>query len=380
MPFARPTLSELRQLAAADVAAQLPGSDPLLPVSNLAILADVLAGGQHGLYGYLDFIARQAVPFTAVDEAFEGWAAMKNVVRKPATKATKPATFNASPGAVVPVDTPVSRADGVEYRVTAEAIAGVGGSVTVQLEAALAGSAGTLADGAAVVLGQAIAGVTTAGSAGVGGSPGADVEDFEAFRTRVLQVYANPPQGGAKSDYVEWAGQVAGVTRAWCRPLGNGAGTVIVYVMLDVVRAGVGGFPVGTDGVAADETRDVAATGDQLVVANHLYPLRPVTALVYVVAPGANQVDFTINLPGASVDLKAAVEDAISAVFLAYGEPGGKVNNSTVESAISAIAGTAGFVITATACSDGAVSPGAAGNITSDAGFLPVLGTVTWAP
>ena len=42
-----------------------------------------------------------------------------------------------------------------------------------------------------------------------------------------------------------------------------------------------GGFPQGTNGVAALETRDTAATGDQLAVANYLYPLRPVTPIVY---------------------------------------------------------------------------------------------------
>lgn len=378
MPFARPDLTALRAQGAADIAAALPGSDPLLPVSNLSILADVLSEGAHGAYAYLDFIARQAVPFTAVDEAFEGWAAMKNVVRKAATKATKPATFPAGAGSVVPDGTPVSRSDGVEYVTVGEAVAGGGGSVTVQLRAVLAGAAGTLADGAPVVLGQAIAGVTSGGVAAAGGAPGADVEEFEAFRTRVLQVYANPPQGGAKSDYEEWAGQVAGVTRAWCRPLAFGPGSVVVYFMMDVVREAFGGFPQGTGGVATDETRDTPAVGDHLVVANHIYPLRPVTAMVYAFSPGSNVVDLTINLAGASGALQAAVEDAIRAVFLSYGAPGGRVDNSTIEAAIRAIAGTSGFVITDTACSHGAVSPGDVGNITSDPGFLPVLGDVTW--
>lgn len=379
MPFARDSLATLRQQAKADVAAALPGADPLLPGSNLGVLADVLAEGAHGAYAYLDFIARQGVPFTAVDEAFEGWAAFKGVVRKAATKATKPATFPATAGTPVPAGTPVSRSDGVAYVTLVDAVAGGGGSVAVELQAVNPGAAGTLADGAPVILGQAIAGVTSAGIAGAGGTPGADVEDFEAFRTRVLQVYREPPQGGAARDYVRWALDVAGVTRAWCRPLTSGSGTVSVYFMMDDVRSAEGGFPQGTDGVAAAETRDVAATGDQLLVADHIHPLRPVTALVYAVAPGQNTVNLTISLPGASAAIQAAAEAAIAAVLLAFGEPGGVVTNSAIESAISAIGGTAGFVITATACDNGAVSPGAAGNITSDPGYLPVLGDVTWA-
>lgn len=378
MPFARDSLATLRQQAKADIAAALPGADPLLPASNLGILADVLAEGAHGAYAYLDFIARQGVPFTAVDEAFEGWAAFKGVVRKAATKATNPATFAATAGSLIPAGTPVGRKDGVGYVTLADAVAGGGGSVTVQLEAVVAGVAGTLAVGTQVVLGQAVAGVTSAGVADAGGTPGADVEDFEAFRTRVLQVYREPPQGGAARDYVRWALDVPGVTRAWARALTGGAGTVSVYFMMDQVRAGQGGFPQGTNGVATDEARDVPATGDQLLVADAVYPLRPVTALVYAVAPGQNTVDLTIALADASAALQAAVEAAIASVFLAFGEPGGVVNNSAIESAISAIGGTGGFVITATACDHGAISPGAAGNITSDPGYLPVLGDVTW--
>lgn len=378
MPFSRSTLSELRAQAKADIAGAIPGSDPLLRFSNLGVLADVLAEGAHGAYAYLDFIAKQGVPFTAVDEAFEGWAALKNVIRKPAVAATAPAEFVASAGAFVPAGTPVSRSDGAAYVTAADVTAGGGGTMTLDLVAVVAGAAGTLAIGAPVVLGNAIAGVTSAGAVIAGGTAGADVEAFEAFRTRVLQVYANPPQGGAQSDYIEWATEVPGVTRAWAEGSAHGVGSVVVYFMMDIAEAAFGGFPQGTDGAATLETRDTPAVGDQLVVADYIYPLRPVTALVWVAAPGANSVTFTINLTDAPVDLQAAVEAAIVAVFLAYGAPGGVVHVSTLEAAIAAIAGTEGFVITAEACTHGAIAPGSAGNITSNAGYLPVKGVVTW--
>ena len=56
----------------------------------------------------------------------------------------------------------------------------------------------------------------------------ADIESTDALRTRMLYTYANPPAGGSASDYVEWALQVPGVTRAWCLPNGAGSGTVVV--------------------------------------------------------------------------------------------------------------------------------------------------------
>ncbi|HXI23746.1 MAG TPA: hypothetical protein VNG71_07715, partial [Pyrinomonadaceae bacterium] len=63
MPFQRPTLSQLRGQVAADINAAIPGADGLLRFSNVAILGKSLAGLAHLHYGYLDFIALQAVPY-----------------------------------------------------------------------------------------------------------------------------------------------------------------------------------------------------------------------------------------------------------------------------------------------------------------------------
>lgn len=377
MPFARPSLDELRQQAAADLAAALPGADPLLPVSNLGVIADVQAEGFSAEYGYLDYIAKQAVPFTAVDEAFLGWAALKKQTQKPPTKAAGTGTWSGTIGIPLLDGTPVSRGDGQAYVTVGDAAVGIGGTVTANLLAVEPGAAGTLVTGSALLLGVAIAGITASGTA-TAGTPGVDLEDFETFRTRVLAVYANPPQGGASSDYIEWAEQVAGVTRAWCVPHGHGAGTVVVYAMMDVAEIANGGFPQGVGGCAAAENRDTPATLDLLTIADWIYPLQPVTALVYVFAPQANTVAFTISLPGASADLKVQVEAAIDSAFLAFGVPGGAVMLSDVLGAILALSGTRGLVVTAESCSHGSIAPGV-GNIISNAGYLPVRGAVTWS-
>jgi uncharacterized phage protein gp47/JayE len=152
---------------------------------------------------------------------------------------------------------------------------------------------------------------------------------------------------------------------------------VVVYPMLDVTNSAYNGFPQGVSGVAEDETRGTpTATGDLLAVANWIYPLRPVTALVYSVAPTQDVINFTISgistLPAAT---KNQIASAIAGVFVMYGsplgEPGsgqnGVIDLSYIGSAIAAIPGTAGFVIT---------SPVA--NIVGTTGQLPVLGTITY--
>ncbi|HEX3809614.1 MAG TPA: baseplate J/gp47 family protein [Rhizomicrobium sp.] len=367
MPFSRPTLSDLRSQVKSDIATNLPGTDPLLRFSNLGILGDALAGLSYLHYGYLDWISKQAVPFTATDEFLEGWAALKGVTRKAASVASGTVTFSGTDSKVIPAGTSLVRGDGATFTTAADGTIS-SGSVIVTASADVAGAAGNTAAGSIFALGISISGIQSSGTAATVFTGGADAEKDDALRTRMLEVYQTPPDGGSTSDYVKWAGEVPGVTRAWCAPISNGPGTVVVYIMLDITEAENGGFPQGTDGVATGETRDTPATGDQLIVANYIYSRRPVTALVYVVAPVPNPVDFTITgLSAASADLKAAIELEIASVFLRKGAPGGLIDLSDIESAIAALAGTEGFVIT---------SP--SGNITNDPGALPTVGTITY--
>lgn len=379
MTFVRPTLSDLRQQAQADIQAALPGADALLRYSNLAILAAVMAALANGHYGYLDWIARQAVPFTAVDEALEGWAALKAVTRKPATKATGSASFTGAAGAIIPAGTAVVRGDGFTFTTTTEATLGAGGA-TVAITAVGAGAIGNTAAGTALTLSTARSGVASTGIAAGPVTGGADVESDDSLRQRMLAAFAAPPQGGSASDYRQWALAVPGVTRCWVSPGGMGPGTVVVHFMMDAAQAARGGFPAGSDGVAAAETRDVAASGDQRALADALFVKQPVTPIVYAVAPRANTLDFTIaGLTYASTLLKAAVAAAIDAALFQGGRPGGVTNVSAIEAAIAAVNGTAGFVLMEIVASAGTVTPGAAGNIVSQAGRLPVRGAIRWA-
>ncbi|WP_431276285.1 baseplate J/gp47 family protein [Variovorax ureilyticus] len=374
MPYSRPTLSTLQGQVASDIAAALPGSDALLRFSNLGVTGKVQANLAHLHYGYLDWIAKMAVPYTAEDEFLEAWAGLKGVTRKPAAQASGSVTFTGAPGTVVNSGVQLVRGDGITYSTTAVGTIGGGGTVAVPATATpdpsgLAGAIGNAGIGVVLTLGTAISGVQSNGVVSTAFTGGADLEGDDSLRSRMLAAYRNPPQGGAVTDYVQWALAVPGVTRAWCNPNGFGAGTVVVYTMFDQAEAAFGGFPQGTNGVATGEPRGTAATGDQLIVANAIFPLRPATALVYSVAPVAAPINLTITgLTGASLSTRALIAAAIQGVFFLYGSPlGGTVALSLIESAIAAIPGVQGFVIT---------SP--SGNITTTLGQLPVLGTITY--
>lgn len=375
MPFNRSTLTQLRLQVAQDIESALPGSDALLRFSNLKITGDAQAALAFLHFGYLDYIAKNAVPFTSTGEFLEGWAGLKNVFRLNPTQASGTATFKGNNGLVLLSGTPLVRADGVTFKTTADGTL-VSGTVTVPVIAdadpnGQLGARGNTNAGVVITLGVAIAGIQSSGAVAAAFTGGSDLETDDSLRSRMLLAYQSAPEIGNASNYLKWARSVPGVTRAWIVRNGAGTGTVVVYTMLDVVQASHGGFPQGTDGVATGELRGVVATGDQLAVANYIFaPTRqPVTALVYSVSPRAQNFNFTIaGIPTSSAATRAALASAIDDVFLRLGSPGGTVPLSDIEGAIFSVPNTEGFIITSPLT-----------DVICTAGNLPVRGTVTYS-
>jgi uncharacterized phage protein gp47/JayE len=380
LPYARPTLSTLIQQAQQDISSGDIAADGFLPRSILVTMAVLLAGFAWQHYDYQDWISLQSNPWDATGEFADGWGNLKGVPRKPATAAVLTVTFSGTNGYAIPVNTPCGLLNGTAFTVT------TGGTVaddvaTVTLTANTVGSASNTAVGAQVVLSNGISGISASSGIVTASEAGADVETDDAYKARYLAAYAAPPQGGDASDYQEWALAIPGVTRAWIAPLGMGAGTVVVYPMLDDARSAEAGFPQGTNGVASSETRDTAATGDQLLVANGIAPERPVTALVYATAPVAAPQNFTITGLGTANTTanQTAINAALTDMFLRLGNVGGTINPNTMAAypaiepsswfdAISSVLGTQTFAVS---------SP--SGPISPTTGQLPTFGTATFS-
>lgn len=381
MPYPTKTLSQLRTQIAQDIQAQLPGTDPLLRFSNLQILGAALAGLIRELYGYLGYISLQAVPFTATQEFLEAWAALKGVFRIPANSASGVVSFVGSPdGTLLPIDSVITRGDGKQFVTTANASVS-GGVVAAPVTAiadpsGLTGAWGNTDIGQLMTLAQAVAGISSSGTVTTQFTGGADLEKDEPLRTRMLLAFQSQEHGGDEADYIQWMLAVPGVTRAWCVPNCQGAGTVGLFTMFDVSEASHGGFPQGTNGVATREIRDTPATGDQLAVADAVFPLRPVTALVYSFAPANLPQPFTLTgTTGWTPTTKTAVETALDAAFVTEGKISDQVGSSTtillsdLNAAISAVPGTSGYTLTV---------PSA--NITVPFATLATRGAMTYSP
>lgn len=366
MPFARPTLTELRAQSIEDITTSgVPGLTGLLRNAVLRVLAWAMAGLAYSVYGYADWIARMGVPFTAEDEFLYAWAALIGVYPKAASSASGSATFTGAADSVLPLGTPLRRPNGTTYETTTEASINTLGNVTVDVLALDVGADTNAAVGEAISITTSIAGVNAQGLVATALTGGADAETNEQLRARMLAKYRAPPQGGAVADYIEWATEVPGCTRAWCAS--EGAGGVIVWVMFD--GNGNDGFPIGTDGVSQYETRQSlgTASGDQGLVADHIYPVQPVTAMVYVAGPIEHPIDVTLaNLTPDTAAIRSAISAAITDMLLITGAPGGTIYPSQLYDAIDAVAELDYWTMTVPAAP-----------IEMSASALPTMGTLT---
>lgn len=367
MAFSRPTLTELRQQALQDIQnGGISGVTAILRFSVLYVLAMALAGLAHLHYGYLDWISKQAVPWTATGVYLEAWGALKGVVRKSATASAGSVSFGTSGASSIPAGTIIQITGGLSVISTADSTMS-GTTAVVPCLSQATGAAGNIAAGASATLGSPVPGVQTTGAVSIAFTGGADVEGDDDLRGRILEAFEEGGENGNEEDYVKWAKEVPGVTRAWVNPLGYGAGSVVVYIMLDNAQSANNGFPQGSDGAASTESRYTTATGDQLTVANALMPKRSVTALVIVCSPIPQAIDFVINSLGSNNtdENQILIEGALRDMFRRLSGPGATIYPNQWNEAVAAL-GLSQFNI---------ASPAAA--VTgSSIGSMPVCGSV----
>jgi uncharacterized phage protein gp47/JayE len=349
MPFARPSLPQLVDRAAADIEARLPGAGARLRRTVLGVLARTHAGAVHGLYGHLDWVSRQVIYDTAEAEIMERWASIWGVARLAAAPAAGNVTFTGSDGSVIPAGTLLARADGVEFDTDAEVIIAAG-TATTAVTAVIAGAAGDTLAGSTLGLVAPVAGVNSQATVAAGGlAQGTDAETDDGLRARLIDRIQQPPHGGASFDYVKWAKEVAGVTRAWVYAAELGLGTVTVRFVRD------------------DDASIIPDAGEVAAVQAYIDALRPVTAQVTVVAPVAVPLDFTIELLPSTQAIKDAVTAELQDLLRREAQPGGTLLLSHIREAVSIAAGETDHVLTVPAA-----------NVVSATGNISTFGVITW--
>lgn len=349
MPFERPNLPQLIDEGASEFESRLPGVLARVRRSLVGVINRVVAGGLSAVYKYAEYLDDQKWPDRSEGVHLDGHGARWKVPRTPAARATGTIQFTGVDGSVIPAATVVQRADGLQYETTAGGVIAAGAAL-VAGQAVIAGQAGNAAINTKLTLGSPVAGVNAAAKAYTEMSGGADVEDDEAYRSRILARIRKVPQGGAILDYVAWAKEVSGVTRAWVYPGEQGAGSVVLRFMRD---DDVGGA--------------IPSVGEVAAVQAHLDPLRPVTAGFFVVAPVASPLNFTIQLLPDTPAIRLAVEAELKDLIRREAIPGGTLLITHIREAISVAAGEADHLLT---------TPTA--NVVAASGQITTLGVITW--
>ncbi len=138
-------------------------------------------------------------------------------------------------GTAVPAGLRVAT-DTQTFVTTAAGVIDGSGAVSIAATAETAGAAGNVAaDTVRRFLSEHIGMASVTNPAAFFG--GLDLETDAALRQRLLDKVQHPLTGGNANDYVYWAKQVAGISRAKCFPLWNGNGTVKVAVLSTAYNA-----------------------------------------------------------------------------------------------------------------------------------------------
>lgn len=254
-PFAAPSLLQLEQRIVDDYRTKLGTPAVLLPHSPEAALASADAATAHGLHRHLERVANTALwAVLYTDTYLDLWAVRFGVPRKNGGRATGIVEANGTEGTLIPVGTLWQRtADAFQYRVT-EDTSLLAIATNVPVEAVTSGVAGNALSGSPVTLVEDIAGVTNAGELAGTITNGSAPETNDQLLARLLQRLRFPPKGGGHGDYVRWALEMKGVTRAW-EYEANGLVEEIGYVTVRYVRDGT----YDADPVFPDNVSDINA-------------------------------------------------------------------------------------------------------------------------
>lgn len=358
MPFARPTIPEIRARIQADFDTRANGGTPYLRRAFEYVLSWAIAAVVHDLHGHIAYGVTQILPTTCDEEQLAQWGQMLGVPRKQPTAAVGNYVFAGTNGSVIVEGTVIAVAGGIRYLTTAE-VTIASGTATAPVEAELVGIDGNTDAATPGALVSPVAGVQTAGAFdGEGAALGTDLEEIEAWRARILTRLRTTPRGGTSADYEVWARETPGVpvVDVYVRPLRSGAGTVDVA------------FTVEYDGV---DPLDQIPTAPQIeAVQEYIDSKRPADmAGCTVYAPTAQVQPYTIAIRPNTVAVQTAAQAALDDMHLRDVGMGEHLLISRADEAVSTAAGELDHLITVPS---GDVAP-------TSADHIILRGTITWS-
>ncbi|CUR45497.1 Phage FluMu protein gp47 [Alloalcanivorax xenomutans] len=352
MPFERPHIAQLKARIEADVDGRLIAGDPRLRRDLIKILGQMEAGVAHGLYGGLDWLAKNLLPNTQDPDILKIWADHYHVDRLGASNAIGEIGITGNAGFTIPAGKVYQHASGAQYELRAD-VSAVGTYATGEVIALTAGAESNLESGETLNLIDPEPGVQSQAvviAPGITG--GADIQPTSFWSDRLAQRLANPPQGGAVSDYEAWSlAAHPAVTNAWAHAATPLPGFVTVYLMT------YGNTPTGLPSAVVLDA-----------VKAYVEERRPATANdIYILAPETKTVDMTIELQPNTVDVQTAVRNEVDDLFRREAAPGQAIPLSHLTEAISLSEGETDHRVSVTQA-----------DLTPTPSEILVLGEITW--
>lgn len=324
------SLAEASQAIRGAFRQHLPGTDTALKNNFVTVVTKVLAGMSQEFELRMGFVARQlfartaALPFLILHGADVG------IYRKSASGAGGVIEGMGAPNFIYPAGLRFVSGNNT-YVSISPAQASPTGAALIAVAAEDRGSAtnreaGGLLTRADPGLYPTLGSDLTVGASGLGG--GADIEDVEDLRARVIFRKANPPGAGKLSDYERIVRDVPGVLKAWGYRDSMTPSFIVVFFLFADRPARI---PTAGDKIivqAAVDAQRMIRVNDSVVEAPTPDPLNPVIA----------------NLVNDSEDIRARIATAIDKVLYERARPGiaGNVfwlSRSWIAEAISSVAG-----------------------------------------
>lgn len=316
----RPTLREIIQRVRADVTAEL--DDPLRR-SDAEVYARAYAGAVHGVNGHIEYLERNMLPDLCDEQWLLRHAGMKKCPRKEAQPAAGWMRISGVSDGITVAAGAVAVFQGrspIQY-VATETATSSGGILRLPITCSETGYHTNLDDSEGLILSEPVPGLSSSGVAdSVQG--GTDLENLDDWRARVLDRWYYIPQGGADADYVTWAEEVPGVTRAWCYRSWMGIGTVGVFVV--------------------DDNSEAMVPSPSILEAarQQIEPLAPVAGgELYLLGINLKQVDHHIRVTPDTPAVRSAVTAALREFYRREGGPEQSIAPSRLSEAISAANG-----------------------------------------
>ena len=331
-----------------------PVIDARSPRSVEAVYARVLGLTGFDLWLFLAWLAREIMPNTARDWLARH-AAIRGIPRVQPQSAFGNLVLTGAPTTVIPMNYGFAAPGNTVYEAINAGTIDSSGTIGLGVSAAVAGSAGNLAPGVTLTTVSPLGGLYfqtgTIDSNGVTG--GADIEDIEVWRQRILKRWRERGRSGNKTDFEQWVQEV--LPTALVLAISPTAGVVTVAFAMP----GVGGYRVPT-------TSEISEVTAYLNDATQRKPLG--VPVVYVIAATLQPVNVTLHLNPDTPATRQGTEDALTLYFPTDLAIGGTLELSRLEAAINAAAGVYNFDLSAPS---GDASP-------STATSLLTLGTVTF--